>query len=322
MRKSLWLSAAVMLAFSLFAVGVEDFKNFSGNKRLKMEKEGDQVTLRNLALSTYDTEAGFRVREFPKNIIQEFSCDVDAEIRNMVYLQIKRFKNKKEIGRASAPANRKYNGRLRIDFDTLDADTIQINVLINNRSQFVGKKAVLSNFYLGEPTPKAMEENPKLEVVPGFNAASIYIGQRQAKRASEFSAKIRYRESGSAKWIDGIDLVYDESRNQARGSLLGLKEAVKYDFTISVDDAGKKEKISGSFTTRDSNFPIKKTIVLTADNAKKLLSNNENGSASGYIRYTSKPGEILDFGVDSESAIDLSNCQYIILDGLTIRGGL
>ena len=322
MRKSLWVVPALMLAFSLFAVGVENFRNFSGNKRLEMKKSGDQVTLKSLALSNYDTEAGFRIREFPKNAIQEFSCDIDAELRNMVYLQIKRFKKRKEIGRTSVPANRKYQQRLRIDFDTLDADTIQINMRINNRRQFVGKKAVFSNFYLGKPTPKAVEENPKLEVIPGFNASSIYIGKRQAKRASEFSAKVQYRESGSSKWINALDLVYDESRNQARGSLLGLKEATKYEFTISVNDAGKKEKIEGSFTTRNSNFPIGKTIILTQKNAKKLLANIDNGTAKGYTRYTSKPGEVLEFGVGQDSAIDLSNCQYVILDGLTIRGGL
>ena len=321
MRKSLLMLPMLLLAMALSAVSVEEFGNFSG-RRLDVKKSDDKVIMKCMALSEYDTEAGFRVRNFPKNTIQEFSCDVDSELRSMVYLQIKRFKNKKEIGRAGTIANRQYKQRLRIDFDTLDADSIQINVRINNRKQSIGKQASLSNFYLGNPTEKPVEKFPKLEVVPGFNATSLYIGQRQAQRAADFSAKVKYREAGSSKWINGLDLVYDESRNQARGSLLGLKEATKYEFIISVSDAGKKETLKGVFTTRNSNFPIGKTIMLTKANAKEFLSNIENGTAKGYTRYTSKPGEVLEFGIGKDSAIDLSNCQYVILDGLTIRGGL
>ena len=322
MRKTLWLLAVTAVSLSLSAIGVADFKNFSGNKRINMKIEGDTVTLKPLKLDVYDTESGFRVKNLAKNKLYEFSCDVDADVRNMVYLQVKRFKQKKEIGRFAAIANRKYQERLRIDFDTAEADMIQLNVRTNSRKQYVGKKVSIKNFYLGTPTERKIEASPKLEVVPGFNAASIYIGQRQAKRASEFSAKVKYRNVGSSKWIKALDLVYDESRAQARGSLLGLKEAETYEFVIDVNDAGKKEIIKGKFTSRDSNFPIGKTVMLTKENAAELLSNIENGSANGYTRYTSKPGEVLDFGIAKNSAIDLTNCQYVILDGLTIRGGL
>ncbi len=322
MRKTLWLLSVMAISITLSAVGIKDFKNFSGNKRVEMKKEGDTMSLKLLKLDVYDTETAIKIKDFTPNTIYEFSCDVDAELRNLVYLQIKRYKQKKEKGRFGTVANRKYQERLRIDFDTADADTIQINVRINNRKQSLGKKITIKNIYFGTPTERKIEATPKLEVVPGFNAASIYIGQRQAKRASEFSAKIKYRESGSEKWINGLDLVYDESRAQARGSLLGLKEAAKYEFVIDVNDAGKLECIKGKFTTRDSNFPIGKTIMLTKDNARKLLSDIENGTAKGYTRYTSKPGEVLDFGIGKDHAIDLTNCQYVILDGLTIRGGL
>ncbi|MBQ7395154.1 MAG: right-handed parallel beta-helix repeat-containing protein [Lentisphaeria bacterium] len=314
--------ALLLITGALLLNAAEVTLRNNSKKRLSLTRQDGAYFMVFKDTKGYDAEASYRVKGLKPNTVYEFSCDIDSPVRNAVYLQAKLFKNGKPTGRPDIPANRKNKERLRIDFNTFDADTVQLNVRIYSRPVFKDKKIKVSNLYFGAPTEKKAEKAARLETVPGFNAASIYLNNNKSERAADCKAEVKYRKNGSSKWIDGLDLVYDESRKQFRGSLLGLSENTKYDFIIAINDNGKNETLKGSFVTRNSNFPIKKSIVLTAENASKLLKNLEYGSADGYIRYTSAPGTVLDFGVKQECAIDLTGAQYIILDSLTIKGGL
>ena len=320
MKKHL-LALLVLSVLSIASAESIKIANFS-KKQLTMSEENGVVTMALKKSEGYDTSAGKYIKNHSKNETYEFSCDVDADIRNAVYLQIKLYKNKKELVRKGIPGNRKFKERLRLDFDSRDADTIQLQVRVYNRKMLIGKKIRISNVYFGKPTPKVQEKCQQLETVPGFNAVSIYLNNTSAKRADDFKAAVKYRKQGDSAWKNAIDLVYDESRNQARGSLLGLTENTVYEYEISVNDNGKTELLKGKISTRCSNFPVKKSIILTPENAVEKLSNPECGSKTGYIRYTSKPGTVLDFGIEKNNAIDLTGASYIIFDGLTIKGGL
>lgn len=320
MKKFLTLFLAVLCAAAFCAAPFAKIKNRSKD-RLSVKQKNGVFTLVLTNDKGNDSEASFTVKNFPKKQNLEFSCDLDAEGRNMVYLQVKRFKKGKNVGRTGNSANRYYKQRLRLDFNTFDADTIQLNIRINSRKDFVGKKAKITNVYFGTPTENKAEEVTRLKIVPGFNATSFYVGKNAAERAADCKAQIKYKKSGSSKWINGLDLVYDESRKQFRGSLLGLEEASKYEYVIDINDNGKADVLKGEFVTRTSDVPVKKTITLDKNNFRKLLAAPESGSKDGYIRYTAKPGTVLEFGIANDNAVNLEGCQFIIFENITIRGG-
>ena len=320
MKKIILAIMLVCGALLLNAQTITKLKNQSP-QRLDMTQKDSVISMALKPNDGYDTEAAATFKNIDKDKFYEFSCDVDTAARNAVYLQVKLFKQKKMISRTSTVGNVKNKERLRADFNSMDADTIQLLVRIFNREPLNGKKINISNIYFGNPTEKKLEDKPRTEIVPGFNASSIYINNNGAKRADDYKAEVQYRKSGDSKWIKGLDLVYDESRCQARGSLLGLDENTCYEYIVQVNDNGKKESIKGKFTTRNSNFPIKKTIELTQKNAAELLKNIECGDANGYIRYTSKPGTVLKFGVKTPYAVDLTGLSYVIFENLTIKGG-
>ena len=321
MKKFILAVLLVCGTLSLGAQSITKLKNQSP-KRLEMTQNNGVFNMALKPSDGYDTEAAAIIKTAEKDKFYEFSCDIDTEVRNAVYLQIKLYKQKKELIRKAIPANIKNRERLRLDFNSLDADTIQLLIRINNRAFFAGKNIKVSNIYFGAPTEIKAEPQPRIKTVPGFNAASIYLNNNKAKRASDYKASVQYRKAGDKNWTNGLDLVYDESRNQARGSLLGLAENTVYEYIIKISDNGKKDTVSGKLTTRNSNLPIAKTIYLTSENAAKLLKSPECGTAAGYIRYTAKPGTVLDFGIKNSCAIDLNGLSYVILENLTVKGGL
>ena len=144
--------------------------------------------------------------------------------------------------------------------------------------------------------------------VPGFESASIYAS------AGKDGSALEFRKAGETEWIPAQNLVLSPDKKELRGSLFRLKEGTKYEFRI-----GQTE--TGSFTTKSSEVPIAKTIVLNNENFKGYLKLTESGTEKGYIRYTAAPGTVLQADSKHKEAILAEKIRYVILDGLTIRGG-
>ena len=146
---------------------------------------------------------------------------------------------------------------------------------------------------------------------PGFESASIYTS------AGPDGSALEFRKAGDAEWIPAQGLVLSPDKKELRGSIFRLKEGTKYEFRIT--RGGKTE--TGSFTTKSSDVPIAKTIVLNNENFKGYLKLTESGTEKGYIRYTAAPGTVLQADPNHKEAILAEKIRYVILDGLTIRGG-
>ena len=102
-----------------------------------------------------------------------------------------------------------------------------------------------------------------------------------------------------------------------RASVRDLDEDTEYEVRL-VDGNGACVK-AARFRTWSSEVPVAKTVVLTADGPlPKTIS--DKGTADGWIRYTAAPGTVLDFGDGDADALRLDGAQFVLLDGLTIRG--
>ena len=157
-----------------------------------------------------------------------------------------------------------------------------------------------------------------LEVTPSYVSAGYEIANLKSGKADQFKAKAFYREKGGV-FCEAYAPDFPPLEHKARGVLVNLKENTEYELKLEINDNGKKSTLTRVFRTLGAKFPVAKTVVLTPEMVKKGLVIKQSGSAKGYIRYTAKPGTVLNSnGVD---AIKIQNVSYIIIDGLTLRGG-
>lgn len=161
----------------------------------------------------------------------------------------------------------------------------------------------------------------KLELVPGYEVCSIYLPGCEAETEAELQAVLKYRREGETQWKTAADaLVYLPKEKELRGSILELAEGTGYQIQLEYRDRDGKKTLSGQFRTRTPKVPVAKTIVLD-EKTPMPMRISRSGSPEGWIRYTMKPGAVLDGGERREFAIFLDKVSHVILEGLTVRGG-
>ncbi len=245
----------------------------------------------------------------------EFSCNVAAPAIKCFYIQAFLIKGRQKL-RIESEENDSENGRVVLRFNSLDFEKIEIALRNRCLEDCVGRSFRVTDFYFGIPQKTVPESKPRLEIVPQFNSAGIYLNNNRAAAPDKFKAQLFFRESGSKDFHPALPVTYNCAEKVMRASLVKLKEDTAYDLRIDIEDSGRKETLTGSFRTRSSNFPIAQTIVL-----KDIPAEFKSGTPSGYIRYISAPGVVLDGKEHNRAAINLENQKYIIIDSLEIKGG-
>ena len=183
--------------------------------------------------------------------------------------------------------------------------------------------------------------------VPTFNC--IGICWKPAGAAAANVCKVRYRETGTLVWRNGLDLWFDVRTsgssgnglvnwpfstgdddfanyangwiNTYRGSIVGLKPGTSYDIDLTLQASGKDTIFTCA--TWPENFPIAQTIVLPATSGDSL-NITQSGSASGYICYTHAAGGTSAIDVNNARAYCINiapNVNYIIIDGIACKNG-
>lgn len=151
------------------------------------------------------------------------------------------------------------------------------------------------------------------EVVPSFNSCSFYL-----PAAKPVSLAVVYREQG-ADWLPALNPPYMAEDAMFRGSVVGLNENTTYEIKITADSG----EILGQrkFKTWRSDVPIARTIVLDEATFPGQIKIRDEGKPDGWIRYTARDGFILR-NDRTGPLLELYKAKYVILEGLTLRGGL
>ena len=151
------------------------------------------------------------------------------------------------------------------------------------------------------------------EVVPLFNACGFYF-----KSADRPGLSVSYRKKAGA-WQRAFPPVYVKEDGMYRGSIVDLDEDTPYELRIA---AGNGDVLAEQgFRTWRSQVPIAKTIVLDETSFTGHLKIREAGSPDGWIKFTSKKGFVLR-NDRTGPLIELYRAKHVILEGLTLRGGL
>ncbi len=165
---------------------------------------------------------------------------------------------------------------------------------------------------------RATSGNAKLEidtfeVVPSFNACSFYL---PASKGGPIS--VSYREP-DGEWLPALRPPYFAEDAMFRGSIVGLDENTAYEIRITADDG--EVLAQQEFLTWRSDVPIAKTIVLDEATFPGRLKIRDEGTSDGWIKYTSRDGFVLR-NDRTGPLLELYKAKYVILEGLTLRGGL
>ncbi|UCE47833.1 MAG: right-handed parallel beta-helix repeat-containing protein, partial [Phycisphaerales bacterium] len=129
---------------------------------------------------------------------------------------------------------------------------------------------------------------------------------------------VDYRRRGGP-WLKACGPVYVKEDRMYRGSIVDLDEDTPYELRITT--AHGDVLAQQAFRTWSSQVPIGKTISLDEISFTGRLIVRESGSADGWIKITGKKGFVLR-NDRKGPLIELYKVENVILEGLTLRGGL
>lgn len=151
-----------------------------------------------------------------------------------------------------------------------------------------------------------------------FASCSIY---QPAEDGLECS--IYYRKKGDNDWRRAFNPVYDTMLKEFRGSIVLLEEDTEYQIrTVLSRFAQQVSEQVSFFKTWTSSPTIGKQIALSTllQGKQKFIDlNGLKGTSDAWIKIV--PDCDIHAGNDSDFALRFTNCEYIILEGATIRGG-
>ncbi|MHC4403024.1 MAG: right-handed parallel beta-helix repeat-containing protein [Planctomycetota bacterium] len=127
-----------------------------------------------------------------------------------------------------------------------------------------------------------------------------------------------YRKKGG-DWLEALQPPHMAEDDMVRGSIVDLDEDTSYEIRITGDNG--KILAQEEFRTWRSDIPIAKTIVLDEATFAGQLTIRDEGSPDGWIKYTARKGFVLR-NDRTGPLLELYKAKYVILEGLTLRGGL
>ncbi|MDQ8208462.1 right-handed parallel beta-helix repeat-containing protein [Coraliomargarita sp. SDUM461003] len=245
------------------------------------------------------------------------------------FIQIKLYKGGKEYQRISVNSGQRGEWtKLEKELDVGDADALAVLLRYNQGSGYVGKSLWFADISV-IPAAERIRSAPtiaKLEGVATFSSIGIYadiIGDM-----SQFTKGYSvFRKKGEQEWRASLPMQWQDKTKQLRSSLLNLEEDTEYEIKTWMEDPNLTEKMEPAFMTVktwSSEVPIARTVYLPAGEITEPLLITESGSAEGWVRYTGDPSgtTVLNVGMNGANAVKFEAVHHVILDNLTIRGGV
>ena len=284
--------------------------------RIALSRNGEQVKVKVTSYHEWDGQAVLPQIKLEPGKWYEFSCRVQAPEVKSFYIQSKLFRNGRSI-RIESEENASLDERVTLRFHSGNFERIEISLRNRCLEKSVGRTFTLSGFYFGAPREQKVRELPRLEIVPQYRSAGIYLNNCTSTDPAAFKASLFRRKKGEREFQKcELPLVYDFNAKALRASLLELESGTEYEVELDINDSGRRETLRSTFVTRSFDYPVAETVTV-----KSLPFKFKSGSEKGYIRYVSPRGVSLRGDETSREAINLDGLQYVILDGLDISGG-
>jgi hypothetical protein len=152
--------------------------------------------------------------------------------------------------------------------------------------------------------------------VPTFESIGLYW--KPPTNPGTDGCAVVFRKQGDASFRQGLNMWYDPSNNECRGSLVLLDPGTAYEVQIGMP--GQSPTAGFSVTTWNENFPVAQTITLPAGTLAQPLVITQGGTANGYVVYQADPaGTTIDVQKAYRNNVTVS-APYVIVRGLTLKG--
>jgi hypothetical protein len=148
-----------------------------------------------------------------------------------------------------------------------------------------------------------------VRAVPTYEAVGLYW----SNPASASDCSVQFRKQGAAAWSQGLNLWYDKSKGECRGSLVNLAPGTAYEAQLGANGSFSK---GIAFTTWSNSLPVAQTIKVPSGST--TLNIAAGGSASGYVVYDGT-GSTLDAQNGAAANVTV-NASYVIVRGFTLKG--
>jgi hypothetical protein len=130
-----------------------------------------------------------------------------------------------------------------------------------------------------------------------------------------------FRRSGEASFRQGLNLWYDPSNGECRGSLVMLEPGTTYEVQIGLPGQAPVAGFDIATWNETDQLPIAQTITLAAGTRNTPLAITQGGSANGYVVYQADPSSGTTIDVQNQFQNDVSvSAPYVILRGFTLKG--
>ncbi|HET6264119.1 MAG TPA: hypothetical protein VFD95_04635, partial [Usitatibacter sp.] len=98
-----------------------------------------------------------------------------------------------------------------------------------------------------------------MSAVTTYESAGLYWSGPGA--SSSTGCNVRYRKVGDSSWSTGMNLWFDSSSNQCRGSIVGLTAGTSYEAELGVGGSFTR---GVAFSTWTNLRPVARTVAVTA----------------------------------------------------------
>lgn len=158
--------------------------------------------------------------------------------------------------------------------------------------------------------------------VPTFECIGLYW--KPASGATDNVCAVSYRPRGENSWKEAMPLWFDATEHpenaehslEYRGSIVHLQANTEYEVRLQLSK-DQTEKVITARTWNDQ-FPIAKTVTLTAETPQPIVITEGGSRETGYVVYTTATGVVLDGKGEAEDNV-VVKAPYVILRGLTLK---
>ena len=243
--------------------------------------------------------------------------------RRLAFLQIKLYKDGKELKRISSANSDTEWKTVHQEFATGDADAVDILCRWRQTEAMVGQTAWFAQLKLTPAGPPRLVAAEAAGTFHSLGLAVRYLGGLTASHV----CRVRYRKT-DAEWRRGMDLVRCEDDHELRGSLLGLRPDTAYEVECQLFHAqaraGKAlSSVRAAARTWKEDVPIGEVRRLPAGVSAEPLIIRDRGKPDAWILYAAPKGKgsQIDAGWKADHAVLFDAAAYVILENVTVRGG-
>lgn len=242
---------------------------------------------------------------------------------DLARLEVKRYNGATEFDRTDSTGATTDWSNVAVSFDTTGVTRIEVLLRYKKNTSAAGQTAWFAGAeLLSAADTGADAQIGALTLVPTFESIGAYVDLTGTYTTQ--TVQLTYRATGETDWHAALPPPVYPADSEYRGSILLLNPNTSYDVRAQLWLNGSllDEKIATTSTWAE-DVPVASEMVLPPSTTGTYTITAQ-GTPTGWILYRAAPsGSTIDVTgtAGATEAVVLDHAAYVIVEGLTIRGG-